>query len=244
MGWYWFYKNFSYNIKAMNTILLIEDDSGIILPLSLYIKKEWHNLITCEDGASAIDIFLKNNPNLIILDINLPNRSGIDICREIRSHSSVPIIVLSARDSETDKLQLFELWVDDYVSKPFSSRELMARISAVLKRSETKKKSLNKKILQFWPLILNVKNFTATFNGDEITFTKTEFSILEYFIKNSHNVIKRESLMKDVIGYDNYAYDRTIDTHIKNLRKKIGEKILIETVRWVGYRLEILSNTI
>ncbi len=125
----------------MSKILVIEDDSGILLPLSLYIQKENYTLVTCSDGALAVDVFQKEKPDLIILDINLPNKSGIEICREIRAKHITPIIVLSARDSEDDKLTLFELGVDDYVAKPFSSRELMARISAVLKRSEAHKKT-------------------------------------------------------------------------------------------------------
>ena len=125
----------------MTKILLIEDDAGIILPLSAYINKENYELKTCQDGADAIEIFDDFKPNLVILDINLPHRNGI--CEEIRNKSGVPIIVLSARDSEVDKLTLFDLGVDDYVAKPFSARELMARISAILKRSEIQKKSKN-----------------------------------------------------------------------------------------------------
>lgn len=133
----------------MSKILLIEDDSGILLPLSLYIQKENYQLITCSDGGLAVEMFQKEKPDLVILDINLPNKSGIDVCREIRAKHATPIIVLSARDSEDDKITLFELGVDDYVAKPFSSRELIARISAVLKRMEMQKKPRSGKILTF-----------------------------------------------------------------------------------------------
>ena len=134
----------------MTKILLTEDDAGIILPLSAYINKENYELKTCQDGADAIEIFDDFKPNLVILDINLPHRNGIEICKEIRNKSGVPIIVLSARDSEVDKLTLFNLGVDDYVAKPFSARELMARISAILKRSEIQKKpKTNSKTLTF-----------------------------------------------------------------------------------------------
>lgn len=223
----------------MTKILLIEDDSWIILPLSLYIKKENYELFTESDGGRAVYVFQEVKPNLVILDINLPNKTGIDICREIREKSMVPIIVLSARDSESDKLMFFEMGVDDYVSKPFSTKELLARISAVLKRSEIQKKPKNGKILTFWPLEICSKTYTAKCDNEELQLTKTEFSILEYCVKNAENIIKRESIMKDVMGYDNYIHDRTIDTHIKNLRKKLDGKISIETIRWVGYRLEI-----
>lgn len=223
----------------MAKILLIEDDKGILLPLSLYIKKEWYELTICEDGGEAYQTFEKINPNIVILDINLPNKNGIEICKEIRQKHQTPIIVLSARNSETDKLELFELGVDDYVGKPFSARELLARISAILKRAEwTTKKSKNSKILSFWALEVFPKKYSATCDGEELSLTKTEFSILEYCIKNSKNIIKRESIMCDVMGYENYIYDRTIDTHIKNLRKKLWWKITIETIRWVGYRFD------
>lgn len=226
----------------MTKILLIEDDAGIILPLSAYINKENYELKTCQDGADAIEIFDDFKPNLVILDINLPHRNGIEICEEIRNKSGVPIIVLSARDSEVDKLTLFDLGVDDYVAKPFSARELMARISAILKRSEIQKKpKTNSKTLTFWPLEICTKNHSVTCDGAEIMFTKTEFSILEYCVRNAQNVIKREAIMHDVMGYENYIYDRTIDTHIKNIRKKLPEKISIETIRGIGYRFEIIS---
>lgn len=225
----------------MNKILLIEDDAGIVLPLSLYIKNWNYELITCSDWAEAIKNFSETKPDLILLDINLPNKNGIEICREIREKSATPIIVISARDSEDDKLELFSLGVDDYVAKPFSMRELMARISAVLKRVEIQKKPRSSKTLTFGALELNIKDHIAIFDGNEIILTKTEFAILEYCIKNVHSTIKREAIMKDVMGYDNYIHDRTIDTHIKNIRKKIGENISIETIRGVGYRFEIIS---
>lgn len=133
----------------MAKILLVEDDAGIILPLSLYIEKENHELLTCSDGADAVENFKNFKPELVILDINLPNKSGIDICEEIRKTHQTPIIVLSARDSEDDKITLFSLGVDDYVAKPFSPRELMARISAVLKRVEIQKRPRSGKTLTF-----------------------------------------------------------------------------------------------
>lgn len=224
----------------MAKILLIEDDSGIVLPLSLYIQKEWHELITIEDGESATHTFQQGRFDLIILDINLPKKSGIDVCRDIRKQSNIPIIVLSARNSEQDKLLLFELGVDDYVSKPFSSRELMARIAAVLKRVELQKKPKNGKSLEFGCLTLYPKQHTATCDHEAVSFTKTEFAILEYCIKNANGIIKREGIMQDVMGYENYLYDRTIDTHIKNIRKKLAGKIHIETIRGIGYRFEII----
>lgn len=220
----------------MIKILLIEDDNGILLPLSAYIKNDGYDLVVCQNGADAMKIFQKERPDLVILDINLPEKNGIEVCREMRNVSTVPIIILSARDSEQDKLELFSLGADDYVAKPFSQRELLARIKAVLKRAEMQKRPKNSRQLSLGGLVLNPKEYLALCHGQEITFTKTEFSILEYCIKNSPGIIKRENIMRDVMGYDNYLYDRTIDTHMKNIRKKLCESVHIETIRGVGYK--------
>ncbi len=225
----------------MPKVLLIEDDDGIITPLSLYIEQSGYDIALCKDGSDALDIFHTEKPDIVILDINLPGKSGIEVCREMRLESETPIIVLSARESEDDKVTLLELGADDYVSKPFSPRELMARISAVIKRSELKKKTPKvTKVLEFGKLQIDGKNFSVLMSGEEVRLTKTEFSILEYFVKNAKNVIKRDALMKDIIGYDNYLYDRTIDTHVKNIRKKLDGAIEIETVRGIGYRVKSL----
>lgn len=216
----------------MPKILLIEDDTGIITPLSLYIEQSGYSVTTCEDGNRALEIFGKEKPSLVILDINLPGKNGIEICKEIRLISETPIIILSARESEDDKVMLLELGADDYVSKPFSPRELVARIATIIKRIESRKKSKTNKVIQIGNLTIDTKNYSVeTSDNQSIRLTKTEFAILEYFAKNTDNVIKRESLMRDIIGYENYLYDRTIDTHVKNLRKKIGESIEIETIR-------------
>ncbi len=218
-------------------LLLIEDDSGIITPLTAYLKQAWHTVSVCTNGLKALESFSEEKPQLVILDINLPGKNGIEICREIRTSSKVPIIILSARESEDDKVQLLELGADDYVAKPFSPRELVARITAVAKRAEEKKDAKNTKTLTLGTVEIDSKNHIALLSGEEIKLTKTEFAILEYLLKNSKWVIKRDSLMKDIIGYDNYLYDRTIDTHIKNLRKKLEGAIEIETIRGVGYRV-------
>lgn len=226
-------------LSTMQKILLIEDDSGIITPLSIYIEQSGYDLIVCSDGALATQVFAREKPTLIILDINLPGKNGIEICREIREISETPIIILSARESEDDKVMLLELGADDYVSKPFSPRELMARIATVIKRGESRKKIKTLKILTLGNISIDAKNFAVQIDGKEVKLTKTEFALLEYFAKNTDSVIKRESLMKDIIGYENYLYDRTIDTHVKNLRKKIGESVEIETIRGIGYRIHV-----
>lgn len=225
----------------MDSLLLIEDDEGIITPLSMYLEQSKFEVSICRNGVDAFDRAQQEKPTVIILDINLPGKNGIEVCREIRTVSTTPIIVLSARESEDDKVALLELGADDYVSKPFSPRELVARIHAVIKRSEMKREVRNtSKSISLGNITLDNKTHIALLDGDELKLTKTEFALLEYFMKNSKIVIKRESLMKDIIGYDQYLYDRTIDTHIKNLRKKIGYSIEIETIRGVGYRVKEL----
>lgn len=227
----------------MPKILLIEDDIGISTPLSLYIKEAGNDIVLCQNGNEAFGIFEKERPNIIILDINLPWKNGIEVCREIRWVSEVPIIVLSARESEDDKVTLFDLWADDYVSKPFSPRELIARINAVIKRTTKalEKQKWNTKMIEFGTLKIDIKNFTVVKWWYEVRLTKTEFLILEYFVKNSKNLIKREALMKDIIWYENYIYDRTIDTHVKNLRKKLEWWMEIETVRGIWYRVNPIN---
>ncbi len=224
----------------MQKILLIEDDTGIITPLSLYIEQSGYSVVVCENWNDAMSLFHTEKPALVILDINLPGKNGILICEEIRVISETPIVILSARENEDDTVMLLGLGADDYVSKPFSPRELMARIATILKRIEARKKVKTNKILSLGDISIDSKNFRVDVAWVPIRLTKTEFAILEYFAKNTGSVIKRESLMKDIIGYDNYIYDRTIDTHVKNLRKKIGESIEIETIRGIGYRIHIV----
>jgi len=192
-------------------------------------------MCACLDGDAAMDMFVECKPQLIILDLNLPGKNGFEICKEIREISNTPIIILSARSAEDDKILGLELGADDYVSKPFSPRELLARIQSVLKRVSNVVEHTTDKLV-FKNLSLDLENFQLSQNGSDIKVTKTEFSLLKYLIDHQGVVVQREAIMKDIFGYDNYMYDRTIDTHMKNLRKKIGEE-MIETVRGVGYRL-------
>lgn len=168
-------------------LLLVEDDTGIITPLRAYLEQAGHTVVVCQDGSEAKETFAREKPGLVILDINLPGKNGIEICEEIRAISNTPIIVLSARASEDDKVRLLELGADDYVAKPFSPRELVARIAAVAKRAEEKKEAAPKKekVIQFGNITLDTKNFLAFLRGEEIKLTKTEFAILEYLLKNS-----------------------------------------------------------
>jgi len=220
----------------MKKLLIIEDDLWILNPLSLYLSKSEFQVITCENWLDALDSFNKNKPDLIILDINLPWKNWIEICREIREIDNTPIIILSARLDEEDKIMTLDLWADDYVSKPFSPRELLARINSVLKRASMLSNT-NSKSVTFKTINLDIKNYELFVNEVNIKVTKTEFLLLKYMIENKDEVILREKVMKEIMWYDNYLFDRTIDTHVKNLRKKLWDSINIETIRWIGYKI-------
>lgn len=224
----------------MTHIFLIEDDPGIVDSLSLYLSESGITMSIARDGEEAIGIFkdIGEQFHLIILDLNLPKRDGLSVCEEIRKTSIVPIIVLSARNSEDDKVHALELGADDYMAKPFSPRELVARISAVLKRFEKQMTPEKTAILlSFGTIELNREEYLVKISGTIVKTTKTEFLILAYLIDHEEHIVERETLMKEIIGYDHYLYDRTIDTHMKNLRKKIGDAANIETVRGIGYRI-------
>lgn len=219
----------------MKKLLLIEDDRGISESLSLYLEQSEYSVHICADGAVAMEAFAESKPQLVILDLNLPGKNGFEICKEIREITNTPIIILSARSGEDDKILGLELGADDYVSKPFSPRELLARIQSVMKRIYHPTTEANKHT-KYRHLTLDMADFTLQINGIDTKVTKTELALLKYLIDHPGIVVKREAIMKDIFGYDQYMYDRTIDTHMKNLRKKIGED-MIETVRGVGYRL-------
>jgi len=218
----------------MTHILLVEDDPGIVESLSLYFAKSGMTMNVAHDGEEAIILFQnsKEKLDLIILDLNLPKEDGFSVCEIIRDTSNIPIIILSARDNEDDKVRALELGADDYISKPFSPRELIARIGAILKRLRKQDtENENEPLLSFGMLTLDKGEYILK-NGDEnIKATKTEFLILAYLVLHRDHVVERETLMKEIIGYDHYLYDRTIDTHMKNLRKKIGDTAVIETIR-------------
>ncbi len=221
----------------MQKILIIEDDKWILNSLKLYLSKSNFEIKLCDNWLDAINFFKTFKPDLIILDINLPWKNGIEICKEIRETDNIPIIILSARWDEEDKVLALDLWADDYVSKPFSPRELLARINSVLKRFLNVSTDNEVKTISFKNIVLFVNNFSCQISWELIKTTKTEFMILKYMIENKNETILRDKLMKEIIWYENYLYDRTVDTHIKNLRKKLWDAINIKTIRWIWYEI-------
>lgn len=223
----------------MQKVLIIEDDIWIIQSLSLYLQQHNFIILTCQNWLDALDTIAKYTPDIIILDINLPGKNWFELCEEIRDKYNTPICMLSARNQEEDKIKTLEAWADDYVEKPFSPRELLARIRSILKRySNTfNVKDDTNNFLTYKHIKLDLKELALIVNDEKKILTKTEFELFKYILENQDSIITRESLMKDVMGYSNYIYDRTLDTHIKNIRKKMWEPVVLETVRWVWYKL-------
>lgn len=218
----------------MHKILIIEDDFWISQSLKLYLENSSYEVFLYETWWWAKEFFQKILPDLVILDINLPEKDGIEVCKEIRAEYEIPIIMLTARNSEIDKIKWFETGADDYIGKPFSPRELLVRIQSVLRRSHKEKRE---NILKFKNIEIDTSRMTVKVNGHEVVMTKNEFDILKKIIEEDGQIVSRQTLMKDIIGYSDYLFDRTIDTHIKNIRRKIEDKDMIVTIRWEWYRL-------
>lgn len=217
-----------------NKILVIEDDKWISTSLKLYLENSNFIVDLYETWHNAVEKILDWNYDLIVLDINLPIKNWIEICDEVRETSNIPIIMLTARSWEIDKIFWLEKWADDYISKPFSPRELLARINAILRRIS---KKINSNIIEYDEIKLDLDKAIATIEEKNINLTKNEFDILKKIIQEDWKIVKRETLMTEIIWYKHYAYDRTIDTHIKNIRKKISPKDFILTIRWQWYRI-------
>ena len=224
---------------AKAKILIVEDDEDIVEMISYNLQKEGYKYSAVFNGEDVLEKAEKENPALIILDVMLPGIDGFEVCRILKSKevlANIPIIMLTAKSQETDKIVGLELGADDYMTKPFSPRELIARVKAILRRY---KKSLNKPLLQTGDLVVDILRYKVMVKGNEISLTPTEFKILKFMMRKQGVVVSRNAILDNVFGYDSSSYDRTIDTHMKSLRKKLGvAREYIETVRGIGYRLK------
>lgn len=226
---------------AKETILIVEDEKDIIEMIEYNLQKEGYTTVSVLTGEDALPAAKRENPDLIILDLMLPGIDGFEVCKKLKSNeltSQVPIIMLTAKSREADKVAGLELGADDYITKPFSPRELTARIKAVLRRGEPvpARRKIEKGILS----VDSVKHKVLV-NGKEVSLTHTEFKLLEFMAHRPGVVLSRDKLLDGVFGYDSAVYDRTIDAHIKSLRKKLGKaRDYIETVRGAGYRFKEL----
>jgi len=223
-------------------ILIADDNESIVDILKTYVSKEGYTPITASNGVDAINLFLKNSPVLILLDVMMPGKDGFEVCKEIRQTSNVPIIMITAKGEDADRIMGLDIGADDYIVKPFSPGEVMARIRAVLRRIDTSDDT-KKDIVQHPGLMVNLSDYEARIFDKEISLTKKEIEILWLLASNPGKVFSRDNLLNSVWGYDYFGDARTVDTHIKRLRAKIdiSDDFLwdIKTIWGVGYKFEV-----
>lgn len=218
--------------------MIVEDEPRMRQLVANYLKRDGFNIVEAENGLVALEKFKKEQIDLIILDIMMPIIDGIDVCKRIRSHSDVLIIMLTAKSEEDDKLLGYELGADDYVTKPFSPKVLVAKVKALLKRTEASADK-DTEIISVDGLEINELSHNVTLDGEKLELSPKEYDLLLYLAKNKGIVFSRDSLLTNVWGYDFYGDLRTVDTHIKRIRQKLNDKAdLITTVRGSGYKLE------
>jgi DNA-binding response OmpR family regulator len=219
-------------------ILVVDDEYKIRKIIKKYLDKEGYEAVTAADGKKAIQYFENENLDLIILDLMLPELSGEEVCKRIRHSSDIPIIMLTAKSQEDDRIEGLDIGADDYVVKPFSPRELMARVRALLRRSDYQKPKAEYMSYLQGKLKIFPNKMEVTYQDEEIEFTSTEFEILIYMARHPGQVLSRDQIVEQVLGLEFKGFDRTIDAHIKNIRKKLnitGSKF-IETVYGAGYK--------
>jgi two-component system response regulator RegX3 len=225
----------------LSRILIVEDEVSFSDPLSYLLKKEGYDVAVAETGPDGLAEFDKNGADLVLLDLMLPGLSGVDVCRALRQRSSVPVIMLTAKDSEIDKVVGLEIGADDYVTKPYSSRELLARVKAVLRRL-AEPEDLLPSTLESGPVRMDVERHTVSVQGRSASLPLKEFELLEMLLRNSGRVLTRMQLIDRVWGSDYVGDTKTLDVHVKRLRAKIepdpANPVHIVTVRGLGYKFE------
>lgn len=222
-------------------VMVVDDDKHIAELISLYLMKEGYDTKEVYNGKEALEVFSGYNPNIVILDIMLPGLDGYQVCSSIRKTSNVPIIMLTAKGETFDKVLGLELGADDYMVKPFDSKELVARVKAVLRRYETKIEQKSEGELKFDNLIINSLNYTVNYNGKDLDFPLKEFELLYFLAQHKNQVFTREQLLDKIWGYEYIGDTRTVDVHIKRIREKINgdNNWEVKTVWGVGYKFEV-----
>lgn len=228
---------------ARGKILVVDDEPKIVSLVRSYLEREGYAVNEALDGRRALEVFRRDTPDLIILDLMLPGLDGLEVCREIRRSSNVPIIMLTARGEDADKLIGLELGADDYITKPFSPRELVARVRAVLRRSQPSSAPVAPSRLVLGELVLDEDRFEAACHGQLLALTPAEFHILAALARSPGRVFTRAQLLDSALGETYEGYERSIDVHIKNLRRKLAaasgkEGCNIVTVHGIGYKLQ------
>ena len=226
----------------MQTILVVDDEQNIIELAKLYLERDGYKVEGVTNGQDALSKQRTLNPNLIILDLMLPDIDGFDVCRQIRAKSSLPILMLTARKEDIDKIVGLELGADDYLTKPFNPRELIARVKAVLRRYQMGIKP--SEVIEVGSLRIDLPGHEVTLAGNQIELRMKEFDLLAAFAQNLNIVLTREKLLEIVWGYDYYGETRTVDVHVNHLRSKLaGSGVDIETFRGTGYKMTLIGGT-
>ena len=225
----------------MTRILVVEDEESYREPLAYQLTKEGFDVVVADTGTQALAEFDRQPIDLVLLDVMLPEMSGVDVCRQLRTVSAVPIIMLTAKDGEIDKVVGLELGADDYVTKPYSFRELLARIRAVLRRIDTSEEEPDEERLSVGRITMDVQRHEVHIDGEQITMPLREFELLELFLRNPDRVLTRGLLIERIWGADYVGDTKTLDVHVKRVRAKIepdpSEPQTLQTVRGVGYKL-------
>jgi two-component system, OmpR family, alkaline phosphatase synthesis response regulator PhoP len=220
------------------TIMVVDDDVKTVELVKLYLERDGHKVLTAYDGEEALRVFRENHPSLIVLDVMLPGINGVEICRRLRSESDVPIIMLTARTRDEDKLTGLDTGADDYVTKPFSPGELAARVRAIFRRLPTERGPAE---IRYGDFFMNLPKREVSLKGKQLTLTAVEFKILAAFLREPGRVFDRVDLIEKALGYDFESFDRAIDVHIFNLRRKIEpdpkHPTYIKTIYGAGYKL-------
>ena len=226
----------------MTRVLIVEDEESLAEPLAYLLNKEGFDVTVMADGPSALAEFDRAGADIVLLDLMLPGMSGTDVCKQLRARSSVPVIMVTARDSEIDKVVGLELGADDYVTKPYSARELIARIRAVLRRGVEAEDIGADTVLEAGPVRMDIERHIVSIDGEHIALPLKEFELLEYLMRNKGRVLTRGQLIDRVWGADYVGDTKTLDVHVKRLRSKIeadpANPARLVTVRGLGYKLE------
>ncbi len=227
----------------MTRILVVEDEESLSEPLAFMLGREGFDVQVVDNGIDAVSEFERAGADLVLLDVMLPGQSGMEVCKQIRATSAVPIIMLTAKDSEIDKVLGLELGADDYVTKPYSARELIARVRAVLRRRGAEPEEANESAIEGGPVRMDIERHIVTVDGDPVPMPLKEFELLEMLLRNTGRVLTRSQLIDRVWGSDYVGDTKTLDVHIKRLRSKVepdpSNPRYVVTVRGLGYKFEV-----
>lgn len=225
----------------MTRVLVVEDEQSLREPLVYLLEKEGYEVLEAADGNAALDLFRENNPDIVLLDLMMPGMSGNEVCRVIRQTSNVPVIMLTAKDSEIDKVVGLEIGADDYVTKPYSTRELLARMKAVLRRN-SEPTPVTDGLLEGGPVSMDIDRHMVFVNGQKVAMPLKEFELLELLLENRNRVLTRAQIIDRVWGSNYFGDTKTLDVHVKRIRSKIEDDparpVHLVTVRGLGYKFE------